>query len=65
MTADSKEWLIRVGFSVVGLIHLLPLVGVSGAGALERAYGVRIDSPEIRLLLQDRADVGCGGGRHG
>lgn len=50
-----QEWLIRITFSVVGVIHVLPMMGVGGRIALEKAYGVAIDSPDMQLLLQHRA----------
>ena len=40
---------------IAGAIHLLPLSGVTGAAALERLYGVAVDSPDLALLLRHRA----------
>lgn len=40
---------------IAGAIHLLPLSGVIGAAALERLYGVAVDSPDLALLLRHRA----------
>lgn len=54
-TAALQEWVLRAAFCIVGVIHLLPLVGISGRKALETAYGVSIDSPDVQLLLQHRA----------
>lgn len=40
---------------IAGAIHLLPLSGVTGAAALERLYGVAVDSPDLAVLLRHRA----------
>jgi hypothetical protein len=54
-TATLQDWVARTAFCTVGLIHLLPLVGVSGRRALEQAYGIPVESPDLQLLLQHRA----------
>jgi hypothetical protein len=53
--ATLQEWATRIAFCTVSFIHLLPLVGVSGRKALEKAYGIPVDSPDLQLLLQHRA----------
>jgi hypothetical protein len=40
---------------LVGLIHLLPLPGVLGSGALSRLYGIPVEGPDLALLLRHRA----------
>ncbi len=52
--AVLQEWTIRATLCIVSLIHLLPLVGVTGRTALEKAYGIPMDSPDLLLLLQHR-----------
>ncbi len=54
-TSALQEWAIRMAMCVVGAIHLLPLVGVTGRSALEKAYGIPVNSPDLQLLLQHRA----------
>lgn len=54
-TATLQEWTTRTAFCAVSVIHLLPLVGVSGRRALEKAYGISVESPDLQLLLQHRA----------
>jgi hypothetical protein len=54
-TAGLQEWTIRIALCIVSLIHLLPLVGVSGRRALEKAYRIPVESPDLQLLLQHRA----------
>ena len=40
---------------LVAIIHLLPLVGVLGTGRLMTLYGVRVDGPDLSILLRHRA----------
>lgn len=44
-----------IALLIAGAIHLLPLSGVMGATALERLYGVAVDSPDLAVLLRHRA----------
>lgn len=41
--------------TLAGVIHLLPLPGILGAGQLTRLYGVSADDPNVGILLQHRA----------
>ncbi len=40
---------------MVGILHLLPLAGVLGTGRLHALYGVRVDDPNLEILLRHRA----------
>jgi len=56
MSPVMNEWLIRLGFAVAGLIHLIPLVGLMGRSALERGYGVDLGlGNDLTILMQHRA----------
>lgn len=41
--------------TLVGLIHLLPVVGVPGGERLQSLYGVTIDDPSLLILMRHRA----------
>lgn len=41
--------------AVVGVIHLLPLVGVLGAERLNTLYGIAVGEPNLALLMRHRA----------
>jgi hypothetical protein len=41
--------------TLAGVIHLLPLPGILGAGQLTRLYGVSANGPNVGILLQHRA----------
>jgi hypothetical protein len=47
--------LAAVLLALVGLIHLLPAVGVLGVARLESLYGVGIAGPDLEILMRHRA----------
>ncbi len=40
---------------LVGLIHLLPVMGVLGVERLTSLYGIQINDPNLAILMQHRA----------
>ncbi len=46
---------IQICLIVVGLIHLLPVMGVLGGAQLQRLYGLPLSDPSLLVLLQHRA----------
>jgi len=57
-TDEGSTMLNRITIAcltLAGVIHLLPLPGILGAGQLTRLYGVAADDPNVAILLQHRA----------
>ena len=50
-----RHKLFLVLLAVVGVINLLPVVGLFSVAQMEAAYGVSINTPELELLLRHRA----------
>ena len=49
------SFVVPAVLNIVGVIHVLPLVGVLGASRLRDLYGVRVDGPDLSILLRHRA----------
>lgn len=47
--------LITVMFLVVGVIHVLPILGLLGREQLARLYGQTFDEPNLEILMRHRA----------
>lgn len=48
-------YLVGATLLVVGVVHLLPLVGVAGADRLAALYGTPIGGPDLAILMRHRA----------
>ena len=46
---------VTVLFVVVGIIHLMPLMGVLGGARLSALYGLPLEAPDIAILMRHRA----------
>jgi hypothetical protein len=50
---------VRIAVAVilfgVGLVHLLPVVGVTGAKSLDKLYGIQISDANLLVLMRHRA----------
>lgn len=51
----SLERLLAAALLAAGVVHLLPVLGVLGGERLHALYGVRVQSPDLLLLLRHRA----------
>ena len=51
------EWIVTVCLVIAGVIHVLPLPGLFGAAGLARLYDLRIDDPNLLILLRHRSAV--------
>ena len=54
MASYAKHLLVAM-LIVVGIIHLIPITGVAGVGRLNSLYGIRIDNPDLSILMRHRA----------
>jgi hypothetical protein len=50
-----NEIVIKIGFSIVGLINLLPVMGVISNSRLTALYGIEVATTDLSLLLRHRA----------
>lgn len=51
----SRQTLVSAVLLLAGAVHLLPLLGVLGTPHLEQLYGLRIEEPNLLLLMRHRA----------
>ena len=51
----STKVLVTISLLVVGLIHVLPVLGVLGGSRLASLYGVQNLTPDIEILLRHRS----------
>jgi hypothetical protein len=47
--------LVAAAMVLSGVIHLLPIVGVTGSSRIAGMYDVRVDGPDLAVLLVHRA----------
>lgn len=47
--------LVSAALIVVAIIHLMPLSGVLGSERLGALYGIRVDEPNLAILMRHRA----------
>lgn len=50
-----RSWLVSSTLIVVGVIHLLPGIGLLGSARLTALYGLPFDDPDLVVLMRHRA----------
>lgn len=55
MKPRSSDWLMRLLLLVPGVIHLVPLAGVTGVAVLTRVYGLDFSDPSLEIMMRHRA----------
>lgn len=51
----TRQTLISGVLLLAGVVHLFPLLGATGAARLEQLYGLRMEDPNLLLLMRHRA----------
>jgi hypothetical protein len=54
-TTHAMRYFISATLLVVGVIHLLPAIGMLGAARVSALYGIAVTEPNLELLLRHRA----------
>lgn len=49
------RYFVSATLIIVGVIHLLPLIGVAGGSRLATLYGISVADPNLEILLRHRA----------
>ena len=49
------EFIVVAALLIAGAIHLVPLVGLLGPSRVETMYDVKVDGPDLAVLLVHRA----------
>lgn len=49
------RYFVSATLIIVGVIHLLPLVGVAGSARLASLYGISVAEPNLEILMRHRA----------
>jgi hypothetical protein len=52
---QSMHYFIAATLLIVGIIHLLPAIGVLSAARISALYGIAVPEPNLELLLRHRA----------
>ena len=53
---QAMSYLVSATLILVAITHLLPVVGVAGSAQLARLYRVDTSDPNLRILMQHRAE---------
>ena len=54
-SSRTMSYIVTASLFLVGVIHLLPAIGMVSAGRVGSLYGIEVAEPNLELLLRHRA----------
>lgn len=55
LKVSIMQKLLSITLIIVGVIHFLPIIGIIGSEQLLRLYAIKINDPNLEILMRHRA----------